>query len=63
MSDYQDQTLTCVECGAEFTWSAGEQAFFHEKGFTDPPKRCKECRQANKERRGASSNQKGGTTG
>jgi hypothetical protein len=52
MSSNQDQTLTCVDCGAEFTWSAGEQEFFHEKGFTNPPKRCKQCRQAKKEQRG-----------
>jgi len=52
MSSNQDQTLTCVDCGAEFTWSAGEQDFFHEKGFTNPPKRCRQCRQAKKEQRG-----------
>ena len=52
MSSNQDQTLTCVDCGEEFTWSAGEQDFFHEKGFTNPPKRCKQCRQAKKEQRG-----------
>jgi len=52
MSSNQDQTLTCVDCGEEFTWSAGEQEFFHEKGFTNPPKRCKQCRQAKKEQRG-----------
>ena len=55
MSTYEDQTRTCVDCDQEFTWAAGEQAFFHEKGFSEPPKRCKECRQAKKadrERRG-----------
>ena len=49
---YEDQTRTCADCGREFTWSAGEQEFFHEKGFTDPPKRCKDCRQARKDQRG-----------
>ena len=52
MSSNQDQTLTCADCGEEFTWSAGEQDFFHEKGFTNQPKRCRECRQAKKEQRG-----------
>jgi hypothetical protein len=52
MSSDQDQTLTCVDCGEEFAWSAGEQEFFHEKGFTNPPKRCKQCRQDRKEQRG-----------
>ncbi len=50
----EDQTLTCVDCKQSFTWSAGEQEFFHEKGFTDTPKRCKSCRQARKARSGAS---------
>ncbi len=50
----EDQTLTCVDCKQSFTWSASEQEFFHEKGFTDTPKRCKSCRQAKKEQRGVS---------
>ena len=33
-------------------FSAEEQRLFREKGF-DPPKRCKECRRAKKERRAA----------
>jgi hypothetical protein len=48
MSRFEDQTRTCADCEQEFTWTGGEQEFFHEKGFTDPPKRCKECRQARK---------------
>jgi hypothetical protein len=52
MSSNQDQTLTCADCGESFTWTAGEQEFFREKGFTNPPKRCKECRQVKKEQRG-----------
>jgi DNA replicative helicase MCM subunit Mcm2 (Cdc46/Mcm family) len=47
-----EQRLTCADCGREFTFSAEEQRFFREKGF-DPPKRCKECRQAKKEQRDA----------
>ncbi len=41
---FADRTLTCVDCGAEFTFSAGEQAFFREKQFSNTPKRCKRCR-------------------
>ena len=52
MSGNRDQTLTCADCGEGFTWTAGEQEFFREKGFTNPPKRCKECRRAKKEQRG-----------
>jgi hypothetical protein len=46
-----EQRLTCADCGREFSFGAEEQRFFREKGF-DPPKRCKECRQAKKEQRG-----------
>jgi CxxC-x17-CxxC domain-containing protein len=41
---YQDKTLICQDCGREFIWTAGEQDFFAEKGFTNQPRRCKECR-------------------
>ncbi len=47
-----DETRTCVDCGHEFPFSAKEQAFFAEKGF-HPPKRCKACRQLQKERAAA----------
>ena len=52
MSEYNDQQMTCADCKRDFTWTAGEQEFFREKGFTSPPKRCRECRQAKKEQRG-----------
>jgi Probable zinc-ribbon domain len=52
MSEYNDQQLTCADCNRDFTWTAGEQEFFNEKGFTNPPQRCKECRQAKREQRG-----------
>ncbi len=42
--EYTDKTLTCKDCGAEFTFTAGEQAFYAEKGFENEPTRCKECR-------------------
>ena len=45
-----DKTLKCEECGANFTFTAGEQEFYTEKGFT-PPKRCQDCRQAKKQAR------------
>ena len=60
MSEYNDQQLTCADCKRDFTWTAGEQEFFQEKGFTNPPKRCKECRQAKKEQRGGGGERKGG---
>jgi len=48
-----DQTLTCVQCGAQFVFSADEQQFFKERNLTSPPKRCKACRaERRKSRRG-----------
>ena len=46
---YQDKTLVCKDCGQEFTFSASEQEFFAEKGFTNEPQRCKACRNARKQ--------------
>ena len=46
--EYTDETLVCVECGNEFVFAAGEQAFYAEKGYTNKPKRCKACRDAKK---------------
>lgn len=45
---YEDKTLVCKECGNEFVFTAGEQEFFAEKGLTNEPKRCKNCRDAKK---------------
>ena len=46
--EFQDETLVCKECGNEFVFSAGEQAFYKEKGFLNKPKMCKACRDAKK---------------
>ncbi|MDH7488461.1 MAG: zinc-ribbon domain containing protein [Anaerolineae bacterium] len=43
---FADKTLICRDCGKEFVFSAGEQEFFREKGFTHDPTRCPECRAA-----------------
>ena len=48
---YQDRTLSCQECGQSFTFSADDQAFHAEKGFTNDPKRCPACRQARRNER------------
>jgi len=52
---YEDKAITCADCGQEFTFTASEQAFYAEKGFSDAPKRCKSCRQARKAQRSTSS--------
>ena len=41
---YTDQVLTCADCGIDFVFSASEQEFFAQKGFTSAPKRCSSCR-------------------
>jgi hypothetical protein len=46
----EDETLECRDCGAEFVFSAGEQAFYKEKGFDNKPTRCAECKAAKKAR-------------
>ncbi|MBM7866516.1 zinc-binding protein [Heliobacterium gestii] len=51
---YQDKYLTCKECGSEFLFSASEQEFYAEKGFTNEPGRCAGCRAARKAQRGGS---------
>jgi CxxC-x17-CxxC domain-containing protein len=44
-----DKTLTCRDCGADFVFTASEQDFFAEKGFTNEPGRCPDCRAARKQ--------------
>ena len=41
---YEDRTLTCVDCAQPFTFSADDQAYHAEKGYTNEPKRCPSCR-------------------
>ncbi len=49
----EDETLTCVQCGSQFVFSAEEQAFFKKRDLHVPPKRCKACRvERRKARRG-----------
>lgn len=45
---FTDKILTCRDCGQEFTFTVAEQEFFAEKGFTNDPGRCPECRAARK---------------
>ncbi len=42
--EYANRTLKCIDCGAEFVFTAGEQLFFHDKQFKNDPKHCKECK-------------------
>jgi len=42
--NFADRTLKCRECGGDFVFTAGEQAFFAEKGLLNDPQRFPECR-------------------
>jgi CxxC-x17-CxxC domain-containing protein len=52
---YADKPLTCRDCGTSFLFTAGEQEFFAQKGFTNEPSRCPACRAARKSERGSGS--------
>jgi len=57
---YTDKTLTCRECGQSFIFTAGEQEFHAEKGFTNNPSRCPECRATRKAQNGGQGSRGGG---
>lgn len=42
-----DRNLTCADCGQEFVFTASEQQFYADRGFSDP-RRCRSCRAARK---------------
>jgi len=48
---FEDKTLTCEDCGAEFAFTASEQEFYQERGFDNEPKRCPDCRAKRKSER------------
>ncbi len=49
---YTDKNIQCVDCGATFPFTAQDQEFFAQKGYTNEPKRCPSCRQVKKSERG-----------
>jgi CspA family cold shock protein len=51
MATGEDQHLKCASCGEEFLFTAGEQAFYRERGLTHAPTRCKRCRDQRKAQR------------
>lgn len=46
VENYQDRTLTCRDCGQDFTFTVGEQEFYASRGLTNLPGRCPDCRAA-----------------
>ena len=49
---YSDKNLTCADCGNEFVFTASEQDFYAQRGFTEP-RRCPSCRASRKAARNA----------
>ncbi len=49
--NYEDKTLTCVDCSQPFTFSADDQSYHAQKGFTNEPRRCDSCRQTRRNER------------
>ena len=45
---YTDKSIACIDCGAPFIFTANEQEFYAQKGFSNEPKRCKICRDKRK---------------
>jgi len=55
---FQDKSIQCLDCGADFTFSTEDQEFFQSRGYTNEPKRCPACRRTRKAERFAN----GGTS-
>ena len=47
----EDKTLTCRDCGQEFTFTTGEQEFYLSRGLQNEPSRCPECRSTRRRER------------
>jgi CxxC-x17-CxxC domain-containing protein len=49
-AEFEDISILCIDCHKDFIWTSGEQVFFRDKQLQNPPKRCKDCKQAKNER-------------
>lgn len=45
---YEDKVLQCRDCGNDFVWTGGEQAFYASKNLINTPARCPSCRAASR---------------
>jgi CxxC-x17-CxxC domain-containing protein len=59
---FTDKTLNCSDCSKDFTFTADEQEQFQQRGYTNEPKRCPECRDARKADRLSSGGNRGGNS-
>jgi CxxC-x17-CxxC domain-containing protein len=46
---YEDKNLTCQECNSSFVFTADDQQYHAEKGYSNEPKRCPNCRQSRRD--------------
>ncbi|HEY9789868.1 MAG TPA: zinc-ribbon domain containing protein [Candidatus Obscuribacterales bacterium] len=51
VTTFDDRVLKCIDCAAEFVFSASEQQFFAQKQLKNVPKRCPSCRMLNRYKR------------
>jgi hypothetical protein len=58
VSEFEGELVTCVDCGRDFVWSAGERDSYERKGHA-APERCEACRRVREDRRGGTG-EKGG---
>jgi CxxC-x17-CxxC domain-containing protein len=52
-ASYTDRVISCSDCSQEFAFTASEQQFYADRGFTEP-RRCPSCRASRKAARGDS---------
>ena len=60
---FQDKDLTCQDCGTTFVFTADDQQYHSEKGYTNEPKRCPSCRSARRATGGGGGGYGGGGRG
>ena len=46
--EFEEKVIECQDCGTDFVHSAEDQTRYAERGFTNDPKRCRECREKRK---------------
>jgi CxxC-x17-CxxC domain-containing protein len=59
---YSDKVMTCADCSQDFVFTARDQEFYADRGFTEP-RRCPSCRASRKAARGDTGGSSYGDTG
>lgn len=62
--NFRPMQVICTTCGLPFMWSVSEQRYAANRGYTNPPKKCRVCRRLRAEELESirNSNVNGGTT-